>query len=421
MRKMKCGTRAGRILAIGALSAVMAGLSPVPHAYAETSAEMSSKLDVARSQLEQTYAAAEQAGYDLMASTQNLDATNASISQLQDDIAQKQEKLSTAQAQLSDMTSAQYKGGGANLVSIVLGSDSIEQFVSRVHYANRVSESQQQAITDVRTIKSSLEDQETQLEQQRSEQEKLVQDQQQKKQAADDTSAAAQSYYDHLDDQVKQQLAAEQATAAIESQKAAEAAAAQAATASAAQDTSSASAANSDSSSSNSSAASSSQTRSSDDSSSQQSSSSSSSHARPGHSSSSSSSSNNNSSSVNVPASGMLERANLIIGSGYSYSGYRWTGSTSTSYFTCSGVVDFALGYPSQSNWPESYYGKVHNLTKDISALSPGDLVFFTYAGRAPGHVGIYIGNGQMIDSSPDGGVQVRSVRPGNFMGGGSL
>lgn len=119
----------------------------------------------------------------------------------------------------------------------------------------------------------------------------------------------------------------------------------------------------------------------------------------------------------------MVNRAYSIIGSGYSYSGYYWSGSTSTSWFTCSGVVDYALGLPSHSNSPESLYRKVgSNLTTNRSNLNYGDLVFFSTSGRWCGHVGIYIGGGMMIDSIPNGGVAIRSLDYiGNFIGGGPI
>lgn len=123
-----------------------------------------------------------------------------------------------------------------------------------------------------------------------------------------------------------------------------------------------------------------------------------------------------------------MNRAYSIIGSGYSYSGYKWTGSTSSSYFTCSGVVDYALGLSSWSNSPQTLYNKVGSRMKySVSQLNYGDLVFFTlHDGRSVGHVGIYIGNGKMIDSIPNGGVQIRNVTfiagsdYRDFVGGGS-
>ena len=117
----------------------------------------------------------------------------------------------------------------------------------------------------------------------------------------------------------------------------------------------------------------------------------------------------------------MVSQAYSIIGSGYQWSGYSWTGSTSSSAFTCSGVVDYALGLSSQSNSPESLYASVSNMKSSTSQLAYGDLVFYSYAGRYPGHVGIYVGNGMIIDSIPDGGVAVRAVDYMDFIGGGSI
>jgi len=119
----------------------------------------------------------------------------------------------------------------------------------------------------------------------------------------------------------------------------------------------------------------------------------------------------------------LVERAYEIIGSGYSWSGYSWTGSPESSAFTCSGVVDYALGLPSCSNSPESLYAQVGNrMVFDTSQLSYGDVVFYAFGGRVPtGHTGVYIGNGLIIDSIPNGGVQIRDVNYMEFVGGGPI
>lgn len=109
------------------------------------------------------------------------------------------------------------------------------------------------------------------------------------------------------------------------------------------------------------------------------------------------------------------------MGSGYVWSGYTWTGSTSTSSFTCSGLVDYALGYSPQSHWPESFMAITGN-SKSASQLAYGDLVYYSYAGRYPGHVAIYVGGGQVVDALPGLGVTVHDMYYcSGFMGGGTF
>lgn len=53
-----------------------------------------------------------------------------------------------------------------------------------------------------------------------------------------------------------------------------------------------------------------------------------------------------------------------------------------------------------------------------VDELEPADLVFFGSSPLNTYHVGVYVGDGQMIDSIPDGGVQQRFVYE-TFCGGG--
>lgn len=57
----------------------------------------------------------------------------------------------------------------------------------------------------------------------------------------------------------------------------------------------------------------------------------------------------------------------------------------------------------------------------NIASLTPGDLVFFSPVGDKyrTGHVGIYIGDGKMIDCNTPEGTLVRSVQRASFVGGG--
>lgn len=88
--------------------------------------------------------------------------------------------------------------------------------------------------------------------------------------------------------------------------------------------------------------------------------------------------------------------------------GYKWGGKTPAG-FDCSGFVYYAMqkagksvGYASAAG----YYG----MGTAVSTPQVGDLVFFQNTYKAGiSHVGIYIGNGQMV-SAASGGVQVDNV-----------
>lgn len=71
-------------------------------------------------------------------------------------------------------------------------------------------------------------------------------------------------------------------------------------------------------------------------------------------------------------------------------------------------------GDGSQSDWVR-WAG---NWKWTVDELEPADLVFFGSSPRNTYHVGVYVGDGQIIDSIPDGGVQQRFVYE-TFCGGG--
>lgn len=396
---------------ISAALVVTLGLATVPvSAMAATSEELQAQLDQASQQLMSLYGEAEQAGYDLDNVTRDLNNTNDQITDLEGQISEQQAQLVTKKSQLCDILASQYKmGDETGLLSLILSSDSFGDLVSNIHYANKISEQKQGAIKEVRELQESLEQNKSSLEEQRTQQEQLVADQQAKADSANQAAAQAQAYYDQLSDEVKQKLAEEEAERRAAAEKEAQEAAA------AAKKKAEEEAASNQNNASNSSNGGNSSNSSNSNS----------------NNSNSGGSSNNNASKPNSgggtpapsgSASAMVSRALGVVGSGYRWSGYVWTGSTSSSAFTCSGLVDYALGLPTNSNSPESYFGSVRYITSDVSALNYGDLVFYSYAGRYPGHVGIYIGGGQIVDSCPGGGVQIRSVNyPGTFIGGGPI
>ena len=115
-----------------------------------------------------------------------------------------------------------------------------------------------------------------------------------------------------------------------------------------------------------------------------------------------SSGSNGGQSVVNVPASGSGAKA-VQIALKYMGVPYVWAGAN-PSGFDCSGLVMYVYGQLGVS-LPHSaalQYECGTHVSRD--QLEPGDLVFF---GSPIHHVGIYVGNGDMIDA-PYTGVSVR-------------
>jgi peptidoglycan DL-endopeptidase CwlO len=91
---------------------------------------------------------------------------------------------------------------------------------------------------------------------------------------------------------------------------------------------------------------------------------------------------------------------------------YRWGGMSPTSGFDCSGLVYWAyarLGV----DVPHSSYA-LYSLGRPVarSRMKPGDLLFF----YSLGHVGIYLGRGQMVHAPHTGArVQVVSLRQSGY------
>ncbi|MBM6756500.1 C40 family peptidase [Collinsella tanakaei] len=405
--------------------ALTAGLCPAPAA-AETSAELQQQLDSVSEQLYSLYSAAEQAGNDLATVTSNLNDTKAQIEQTTADIAEEEAQLAAYQDELGELVSTQYKSGGStSIVTLLLSSGSFTDLISNLHYADKAAQHKQGVITAARELKDSLEQNRQALEEQKSEQEKLVADQQVKTEAAQAAANEAQEYYNQLSDELKEQIAAEEEAARQAAEaRAAELAAQQAAQQAAEQQEQQASGGDASGATDSGDTSTTTEEDTSSDTSDEV--------EQPSHDTGASDDdvddtpagggSDVSPSGPTASASNLVARAQSVIGSGYSYTGYNWTGSTSSSWFTCSGLVDYALGLPSWSNSPESLYGKVAYITTDVSQLQYGDLVFFASGGRWCGHVGIYIGGGEMIDSIPGSGVGYRTLDYiGGFIGGGPI
>jgi cell wall-associated NlpC family hydrolase len=116
-----------------------------------------------------------------------------------------------------------------------------------------------------------------------------------------------------------------------------------------------------------------------------------------------------------MPAPRVLAEAaqdNPVVAIALQYLGvpYEWGGASPKTGFDCSGLVSYvfarlgvALPHYAAAQWysPDTVWVAP-------TRLQPGDLVFFTGADgthKAPGHVGIYVGDGYLIDAPHTGSV----------------
>ncbi len=384
--------------AIAGTALLVASIASTQKAHAEYSA--SAETEAALSDAQVRYEAAveqidnlnneyfdAQAQYNAI--LDEISTTEAQISDLQANIDQKQVELSQAQDVLAERVGASYRAGNASMVDVLMQATSFDDFISRLYYANKTADSDAQAIQNVKDIKASLEadqqalyEQQTQLEALRTEQESTLSNLQ-------DSIDAAQSYASSLDDEVQSLIAqrdAEIAAAAEAARIAAEEEAARQAAAAQQQADNSASYDNGGSSDNGG--------GSSDD-----------------NGGGSSYDGGSNSGGTGNHDSSVVSAAYALIGTPYST--LDCSGLTSAAYAACG----YSLYH--QSGVQYSIVSGNGNLV-GADGLVAGDLVFYARGGSIY-HVGLYIGDGYIIDSIPSGGVQVRSLYfCDGFCGGGS-
>lgn len=305
--------------------------------------------------------------------------TQAQIDQLQADIEAKQAELSQAQDILYDRVAASYRAGNVALIDVLLQATDFDDFVSRLYYANKTSDADAEAIQAVKDIKASLEADQQALYEHQAQLEDL---RAQQEAALDELSvrlAAAQDYAASLDSEVQALIAqrdAEIAAAAEAARIAAEQEAERQRQEQAAQGGSSSGDSGS------------------------------------GDSGSGGSDAGGSSSGgTGVHDSSVVSAAYSLIGTPYGT-------------LDCSGLTSAAYGACGYSLYHQSgvQYSIVAGKGNLVGAdgLVAGDLVFYARGGSIY-HVGLYIGDGYVIDSIPSGGVQVRTLYfCDGFCGGGS-
>lgn len=406
---------------------------PAQPAYAEPSDQLQQRVNDAYSQLMSYTQELELAGNKLQEVKANLSNVQSEIESTKTEISEKEAELKVAQEELSGRLSDSYKRGDASLLSVILGANDFSELFSRMFYANKIAERDQQAIDAVRTAKSELEKKQEDLAKQEAEQKQLVADQQQQTDTVAARVNAQQNFYSGLDNQLKEQLAEEEALRIAQEEYAKQQAAQQQNNGSSSNNNSSntGNAGNTNNGGSNNNSSSNNNNSSSNNSNNNTSNNNSNNNSG----SSSNSGSNNNgssgsskpstpdygSNSGNAPSS-VIDIALAQVGKEYVY------GTAGPNTFDCSGLVSYSyaqVGY-SITHWSQGQFNLVQSkghLVRSASSLKPGDLVFWGYSATSIYHVGIYIGGGRYVHASMPGvGVVTATLNTGSatYMGGGS-
>ena len=103
-----------------------------------------------------------------------------------------------------------------------------------------------------------------------------------------------------------------------------------------------------------------------------------------------------------------------LLGIAHSLKGVRYVyGGSTTAGFDCSGFTRHVFQQAGRSipRSAAAQYSATSRVSRDQA--QPGDLIFFSLAGRGVNHVGIYLGGGNFIGSQTSTGVAVASINSG--------
>lgn len=329
---------------------------------------------------------------DLDSATQDVEETSYRIGEKSSEVADAQADLAQKRSDLSGLMRSNYKQGAGTMLDYILGSTSLDDFVSRVIYLDKVSKQRAEKIASVKSAEELLEQEQSELEAKQAEQDEKVASLQSQVAGYDARVSEAADYFNSLDAELQAQLAA----AAQQERETAAALAVQAAQEANAQESKQAA----------SEAASSGQSstdKATDQPAEQQGTDSSKVDDDSGSGSGSGSGSSSGGTS-NIPTGGGVASALAAAEAGAPYV----YGATGPDSFDCSGLVCYCYGYARG----RTTYDMISSLKSTGSwKSSMGELEYGDLCFTSEGHVGIYLGDGQMVHApSPGRSVCVTTV-----------
>ncbi|MFJ9519723.1 NlpC/P60 family protein [Kitasatospora sp. NPDC101801] len=333
-----------RVSIITAAAAAAVALSAQTGAHADPNPTK----DEVKSQVDQLHEQAEDATEKFNAATEKQQTLQKQVSGLQDEVARQQAQVTTLQSTLGEIAAEQYRTGGISPTVQLMLSSSPDAFLGQADSLSQLGTSQADTLKTLKGEQGKLDQQKSEAQNKLADLERTTQELRAGKDEIQAKLAAAQALLDTLSRKEQDELRAAEAKAAADS-------AAKAATESKT--------------------------------------------AEPDRASRTETRTDLSGLPAGSYAGTVIAAAEAEIGKPYGY------GSVGPNSFDCSGLMVWAFNKAGISlpRTSESQMGAGQNIGTNIADAKPGDLIIY----RGGGHVGLYVGNGQIVHA-PRTGTLVR-------------
>ena len=175
-------------------------------AYADTESDLNAakeRFEEVQAQLDSLIAECSEISAQQVETQEKIDATRESIREAEELIAQKEQELAVHQEQLSDFAVESYKSDSVGFLDVLMSSQSFESFISMWRYVERINAQKMALIEQVRQIKEELNQKKAQLEADVASLEELSAQLEEQMQNLTAKQAETQELLDGLDEEVK--------------------------------------------------------------------------------------------------------------------------------------------------------------------------------------------------------------------------
>ena len=196
-----------------ASSAVLFGLPARAHAARATQATIDAlataeeKLAAVEAELDKLAADFEALSHEQDRTVSQIEEVQAQLDETQAQIDEKQAELENKQGVLSRRVSNSYKDGGTSMLTLLIAADSFDDLLSNSHYIEKVNDADKQVIGEIQTIRAELEQHKSTLESQKADLEALKEQQAQQLSVMQAKQAEVQQLVDGLSSDVRDLIA----------------------------------------------------------------------------------------------------------------------------------------------------------------------------------------------------------------------